>query len=209
MSESIPALDPFQTQLDKLLNEVSVLAIRLRQDARRVQAVSDLPTGGGNVLRMLSRSGTLTVPQMARLDSTSRQNIQILVNRLEREGCVESVPNPAHKRSDLIRITDRGMASIDTVSRNEDSYKDKLGLTISAEELTRAAALLRQIREALCATTPINDQAISQGAVMRPAESLSRKREVYSEPKPKEQPPETVQLKTTLSEENELPVSLL
>src|SRR6266404_3443610 len=94
--------------LDQLLLEVNALAIRLRQEARRGQTPDELPSGGDNVLTLLAKHGALTVPQIGRLNSTSRQNIQIIVNRLARENCVELAHNPAHKRSELVRLTDRG-----------------------------------------------------------------------------------------------------
>lgn len=159
------------------------------------------------MLRMLSRCGTLTVPQMARLDSTSRQNIQTVVNRLEREGCVESAPNPAHRRSDLIRITDRGMASLDTVSRNKESYQDKVGAIISAENLSHASDVLRQIREALCSAAATNGEL--QREVPQGLPKPLRAKKTYLGPKAKEHRPEPVQIENIASEENELPVSLL
>ena len=151
------ATDPDENllrHLEELLTQVSALATRLRQDERKVQAAGDLPVGGTHVLRLLSERGTLTVPQIARLNCTSRQNIQILVNRLEKEGCVESVPNPAHKRSELVRLTSRGQASLTAVVQNGDSYKEKLMPRLSREELVRASELLRSIREALGPARP-------------------------------------------------------
>src|SRR5215475_5327093 len=143
------AQDELRSQLNQLLSEVGLLAIRLKQEARRFQSLGGVPSGGHNVLNLLHRLGNLTVPQLARLDSTSRQNIQTVVNRLEKEGCVESASNPAHKRSELIRLTDRGLASLRVLSRNADAYKDKLLPRIAKDDLAKATELLRNIRKAL------------------------------------------------------------
>jgi DNA-binding MarR family transcriptional regulator len=192
-----PLQEDLQRQLDELLTEVSALAIRLRQDARRVQISGYLPAGGHNVLKMLHRFGTLTVPQMARLDSTSRQNIQTVVNRLEREGCVTSAPNPAHKRSELVRLTDRGVASLETISRNAEAYRNKVLPNLSEGELARATELLRSIRAGLTANfTP-------------PDGSLKRTGRPSFEPRAQAAREESGSKESAASEENELPVSLL
>src|ERR1043166_1033874 len=78
-----------------LLAEVNVLAVRLKQLERQSTDEESTPVGGHGVLEVLDTLGSLTVPQIARLRSSSRQNIQILANRLEREGCIQFVPNPA------------------------------------------------------------------------------------------------------------------
>src|SRR5579859_3222534 len=141
--------DDVARQFEELLTQVTALATRVRQDERKVQAAGDLAVGGTPVLRLLSERGALTVPQIARLNCTSRQNIQILVNRLEKEGCLETVPNPAHKRSELVRLTSRGQASLAAVVQNGESYKEELLPRLSGEDLVRASELLRSIREAL------------------------------------------------------------
>src|SRR5258708_1691561 len=98
--------------LDALLLEVNGLAIRARRLTRKQLVHNDLPIRCKSVLQAVHRSGAQTVPQIARLNSTSRQNIQVLVNRLKKEGCIEVVPNPAHRRSSLVRLTEQGRAAL-------------------------------------------------------------------------------------------------
>src|SRR3982074_3012640 len=50
----------------------------------------------------------LPVPQIARRMGLTRQAVQASVNRLLREGLVEAVENPDHRRSPLIRMTELG-----------------------------------------------------------------------------------------------------
>jgi DNA-binding MarR family transcriptional regulator len=204
-----PIQEDLQGQLDKLLTEVTALAIRFRQAARRVQISGDLPAGGHNVLKMLHRFGTLTVPQMARLDSTSRQNIQTVVNRLEREGCVGSARNPAHKRSELVGLTDRGVASLEVISRRVDAYKEKLLPRLSGVELTRATELLRSIREGLSAdSAPPAENGETHVGRREVSDKASRARVRSSEPRQTGRR-EAVLKERVSYEGNELPVSLL
>jgi len=205
---STPVQDESNRQLDELLTEVSALAIRLKQDARRVQSSVNVPGGGHNVLRMLRLFGALTVPQIARLDSTSRQNIQTVVNRLEKQGCVESTPNPAHKRSGLLRLTDRGVAASDVVSRNANEYQEKVLAHLSQSDLTRATELLRIIRNTLCEAAAPIAQNEPKNVVSTQLSNQSQRTEGRSS---KANPTrlDGVQMPQTVFEENELPISLL
>jgi len=91
----------------------------------------------------------MTVPDIARERSTSRQNIQILVDKLEAVGRVESVPNPAHKRSDLVRLTSEGTRWL---MANEPGYRHFLS-HIEAElpqsEIQSGLSVLRRIHQLL------------------------------------------------------------
>jgi DNA-binding MarR family transcriptional regulator len=204
---TVPTEEATVDELEGLLTEVSALAVRLRQDGRRVQTAVEVPAGGHNVLRMLRRFGALTVPQMARLDSTSRQNIQTIVNRLESERCVELTPNPAHKRSELVRLTDRGSAALEVVSQNSEGYKARILPQLSKEELARASDLLRTIREGLCGVTiPTPEAELKNGS---PLQSTKTTEGLASESKVEAPPPQRNQVEETFSDENELPISLL
>src|ERR1700741_4158495 len=94
--------------LDSLLAEVSILATRLKHGRHVFEEDADLAGGARSVLLLLGRQGAQTVPALARLRSTSRQNIQIVVNRLKASGLAKLESNPAHKRSALVRLTSKG-----------------------------------------------------------------------------------------------------
>ena len=198
-----PAQDELPSQLDQLLTEVGALAIRLKQDARWLQTAGDLPAAGHNVLRILRRFGALTVPQMARLDCTSRQNIQMIVNRLVREGCVESAPNPAHKRSGLLRLTDRGLTSLETFSRKADAHKANLLPYLAKVDLPGVTEVLRIIREGLSTIPPVESER--KGLTS----SMSVTRIENAAPKVRTRMGAAVRMEETSLDENELPVSLL
>src|SRR5215470_8278804 len=104
-----------QERLEALLVEVNGLANRLKADSRAA-----LPSASRTALQLLQRHGPQTVPQIARARFSSRQNIQILINRLQQEGLVEFVTNPDHKRSALVRLTPRGHAVIAEAGKEAD-----------------------------------------------------------------------------------------
>src|SRR5436190_22545756 len=83
-------------EVESLLAEVAALALRLQQATRFADPKGQLLAGAANVLQLLAQSGPQTVPQIAMARGTSRQNIQIVVNRLVTVGYLEAVQNPAH-----------------------------------------------------------------------------------------------------------------
>ena len=96
----------------------------------------------------LHRLGPQTVPQMARARPVSRQYIQTLVNLLARQGHVDFIENPAHKRSALVRLTPRGKAFVEAMSERERKIVGRLRIGVAEGELRRGAAVLRAVREA-------------------------------------------------------------
>jgi DNA-binding MarR family transcriptional regulator len=73
----------------------------------------------------------------------------MLVNALERDGLVEVVPNPSHRRSSLIRLTRCGRTSIDSMARREQRVFDRIGRGMSDNRLQAATSVLRHIRRSL------------------------------------------------------------
>src|SRR5882762_8374521 len=68
--------------LTALFGAVQTLFERLKA-ARPVRENGQIPSAGSRILQLLDGHGALTVPHIARLCRTSRQNIQIWVNRLK------------------------------------------------------------------------------------------------------------------------------
>lgn len=143
--EISPRADKLQSGLEALLAEVNGLANRLKSNNPR----EAIPSASRAALQVLQRCGPQTVPQIARARFSSRQNIQILVNRLQKEGLVEFAGNPEHKRSLLVRLTPRGHGAIAEVTREEAELNIKLLPSFSQTELTFAAEVLNKLRRML------------------------------------------------------------
>jgi DNA-binding MarR family transcriptional regulator len=135
--------------LKELFSEVVALSIRLRTAAPTANGEDTLAAGGLSVLRVLKEHGAQTVPQIARLRGTSRQNIQILVNKLKAEACIAPSLNPAHKRSVLVELTGAGQELLALAVGQEASFLTGLASAVSAAEVESATSLLRQLRQLL------------------------------------------------------------
>ena len=108
-----------RASLESLLVEVTALANQLRKTTALKPRHDNSPQGGWSILQTLGRLGPQTVPDIARTRALSRQNIQVLVNRLESQGYVAVTPNPAHKRSGLVELTEHGRRSLAAVMEYE------------------------------------------------------------------------------------------
>lgn len=104
-----------------------------------LKAVEDRLVGTGvtvpmrGVLERLHDSGQQTVPQIARALMIQRQFVQVTVNELVARGWAELAPNPAHRRSPLVRLTTAGRNTIGGVLAREAEV-----IAIVAAELDNA-----------------------------------------------------------------------
>jgi DNA-binding MarR family transcriptional regulator len=98
------------------------------------------------VLGALALAGRpLTVPQIARRMGLTRQSVQASVNRLLGDALVETAENPDHRRSPLIRLTDRGSARYAALQRRQAEWINELAAGMRVSELSTAAGVLRQL----------------------------------------------------------------
>lgn len=130
-----------------LVDEVVALYHLLRVVVARIHSDANLTAAERGVLRGLDRIGPQTVPQMARARPVSRQYIQAVVNQLGRRGLVELVPNPAHKRSSLVRLTSKGKKLAEAVAHKEEAFLAELQIDLSEKELLLASSVLRKLRD--------------------------------------------------------------
>lgn len=140
--------------LAALFEECAALAGRLKCNARRLHRQDNLPASGRILLQLLQRHGPRTVPELAALRSTSRQNIQTLVNRLLAAGWITFQPNPAHRRSRLLALTPAGHRLLVAVDARESALLPELPAGLTAAELAVSADVLRRLRAALAAGKP-------------------------------------------------------
>jgi len=136
-------------KLTALFSEVNALAIRLKQGVARQAEHKGLPTGGHAVMQILHRSGPGTVPHLARLRCTSRQNIQIVVNRLVRQGYLEFATNEAHRRSPLVLLTEAGSAALAKANVQQQYSLEHLLPHLSEADLTSTTLVLKTLGKLL------------------------------------------------------------
>lgn len=91
------------------------------------------------------RNGPMAVPQMGQAQSLSRQFVQRMVNDAAARGLVESIPNPAHQRSSLIRLTADGSAAITAVLTRERALLRQVGGDLTEADVTACLRVLGEM----------------------------------------------------------------
>ena len=195
-----------QHKLQTLFTEVTALAHQLRTTSAKSYGADVCPQGALNLLRVLDQQGPQAVPAIARARGLSRQNIQVLVNRLLAGGLVTLGQNPAHKRSALVHLTDRAREFLTAASRQETRNMEALLPYITESRLVPAATLLRQLRQLLGGVQQ-PEQTLPRRVPAPPSTAPARKRVRRKQPSPAltEAPPS----ESGEPEEKEFPVNLL
>ena len=150
-----------QTLLE-LIDAVNRLHFELGAMAERIHGESDASAPHRALLRNLIEIGPHTVPQLAGLRSVSRQFIQKLVNQLLKEGLVEYIDNPAHKRSRLVWITPRGYAAYRAMRDREAPAGKLLVDGLSKSDLKTALELLTSLEVKVAAYAPATGDDVSE-----------------------------------------------
>ncbi len=136
-------------QLEALFAEVNGIAARLRSGRASARGEDNFSGGVRGVLQALGNEGPQTVPGIARQRRSSRQNIQVVVNRLKNAGLVETDGNPAHKRSALVRLNEKGKTVFRQIQQAETGRLRSLLEQIPEEDLAPTMRVLSQIRDSL------------------------------------------------------------
>ncbi len=99
-----------------------------------------LPVRG--VLERLYEAGPASVPTLARALGIPRQFAQKLVDEAAALGLTERRPNPAHRTSALIALTDQGRATIEALLAREMEALDVIARGFDADEVEVAGRVL-------------------------------------------------------------------
>ncbi|MFF4894784.1 MarR family winged helix-turn-helix transcriptional regulator [Streptomyces sp. NPDC001068] len=109
------------------------------------EQVEGASVGVRSVLDLLHRFEPMTVPQMGRIMALSRQFVQRTVNEAVAHGWAEAVPNPAHQRSSLIRLTDEGRTVITAILAREHAVNRQVGGGLTDADITACVRVLREL----------------------------------------------------------------
>ncbi|MDT0401214.1 MULTISPECIES: MarR family winged helix-turn-helix transcriptional regulator [Streptomyces] len=141
--------DELGGRLTEVYDLVGPLYRRAQRSVEQGLAADGLSVGVRAVLTLLHRNGPMTVPQMGRAQSISRQFVQRMVNDAAAQDLVESIPNPAHRRSSLIRTTGKGAGVIAAVLEREHLLLRGVGGDLTDADVTACLRVLGEMVKAL------------------------------------------------------------
>jgi DNA-binding MarR family transcriptional regulator len=93
--------------------------------------------------------GPATVAQVARTMGLTRQSVQQTADALVRDALVELVPNPAHRRAKLMRLTPAGRTALRYVEERQADWANAIAERLPNSELTACLAVLRDLGDLL------------------------------------------------------------
>jgi len=89
------------------------------------------------------------VAWLARNLGANRQNVQRIVNDLERDGLVAFETNPHHRRAQLVVLTDKGRQAYDAAGRLQVPWVNALADGLSVKDIETTHRVISHLRDRL------------------------------------------------------------
>ena len=140
-----PDLDPSAKQVTGRVVRLSSIFQR-----RYAEAFTEIGLNEGDygLLVALRRAGdpfTLTPTELARTRMMTSGGMTAAIDRVDRLGFVERLPNPDDRRGSLVRLSAKGRTTIDRAMELHTEVEHDLLAALSVAERDRLSALLRKV----------------------------------------------------------------
>ncbi len=97
------------------------------------------------------------VAWIARDMEAHRQNVQRIVNDMEKSGLVAFKPNPHHRRAHLVVLTPKGQETFEAAMQVQVPWVNNLADEHSIDDINTACRVLQSLRQKLEGDTGEND----------------------------------------------------
>ncbi|HEY3917196.1 MAG TPA: MarR family winged helix-turn-helix transcriptional regulator [Stellaceae bacterium] len=131
-----------------IIADIYQLAGQLRRNADAIARAIGQTQARWQVLSAAS-ADSKTVPQIARRLGIARQNVQRIADLLIAEGLATLQPNPDHKTSPFLVLTECGRSTFAQLMRHARAYYRELASELSGTELAVLRRSLRRFCDAL------------------------------------------------------------
>ncbi len=141
---------PAGARLSSLMLDFFKLNSLLIASGDRLVADLGLTSARWQVLgTIVHRQQPQPVAWLARDIGASRQNVQRIVNDLERDGLVEFQPNPHHKRAHLVALTDKGRRALEAAMTLQAPWVNDLADGLGVEDIATVHKVILRLRAKL------------------------------------------------------------
>lgn len=148
------------TALTELIPDLFKLNNRLINAGDKLVAGIGLTSARWQVLgTVMAADRPQPVAWLARDLGANRQNVQRIVNDLEKEGLVAFHANPHHRRAQLVVLTDKGKQAFDTAMRLQAPWFNGLSEGLEVEDIKTAHSVLKALRDRLEGNGDVEEQA--------------------------------------------------
>lgn len=122
-------------RLYDLIRFIRPLYRNLGRAVEKNLADTTISVGMRAILELVYEAGPISVPRIAELMGTGRQYVQRMVNDNLAQELLTKQKNPAHRRSQLLVVTDKGRAAFEAIRAAEAANLAAVAQTIDAAEL--------------------------------------------------------------------------
>ncbi|MFE9097941.1 MarR family transcriptional regulator [Streptomyces sp. NPDC007264] len=148
-----------RAQYEELARQLSG-AGAVKRDLGRILP-PDCPGGSAAVLTLLGRHGDMRISKLAELLAVDMSVTSRHVAHVADRGWIERSPDPADKRSRILRLTPPGRAQLDELSRRTTELLAERLSDWSDDDIGRLTRLLARLRQSFgdCRSAPRPAQA--------------------------------------------------
>ncbi|MEU6365012.1 MarR family transcriptional regulator [Streptomyces sp. NPDC046931] len=160
-----------RAQYAELARQLSAIGA-VKRDMGRILP-PECPGGSAAVLTLLGRHGDMRMSKLAELLAVDMSVTSRHVAHVAERGWIERSPDPADKRSRILRLTDAGMAQLDELSRRSTELLAERLADWPDDDVLRLIQLMTRLRESFgdCRSAP--RLAHSAPAAEPPAEPVA------------------------------------
>lgn len=155
-----PQRSPAGTALTDLILDLFRLNNRMINAGDKLVEGLGLTSARWHVLGTVATAGRpQPVAWLARDMGANRQNVQRIVNDLDKEGLLAFQPNPHHRRAQLVVLTDKGKQAYETAMHLQAPWVDMLSEGLQVEDLKTTHAVMKALRSKLEGNGDVEEQA--------------------------------------------------
>ncbi|MFF8937792.1 MarR family winged helix-turn-helix transcriptional regulator [Streptomyces paradoxus] len=134
-----------QAQYEELVRQFSAFGAVKRELGRIMPA--ECPGGSAAVLTLLGRHGDMRMSKLAELLAVDMSVTSRHVAHVVDRGWIERSPDPADKRSRILRLTPAGHTQLDELSRRTTEVLAERLSDWTDEDVSRLTSLMARLRE--------------------------------------------------------------
>ncbi|MET7286858.1 MarR family transcriptional regulator [Streptomyces sp. NPDC005573] len=148
-----------QAQFEELARQLSAVGA-VKRDLGRILP-PDCPAGSATVLTLLGRHGDMRMSKLAELLAVDMSVTSRHVTHVAVRGWIERSPDPADKRSRILRLTPAGLEQLDELSRRTSRLLSERLADWSDEDLAQLIRLMTRMRASFgdCRSVPARPSA--------------------------------------------------
>ncbi|MFF8729938.1 MarR family winged helix-turn-helix transcriptional regulator [Streptomyces sp. NPDC015171] len=148
-----------RAQFEELARQLSAVGA-VKRDMGRILP-PDCPGGSAAVLTLLGRNGDMRMSKLAELLAVDMSVTSRHVAHVAARGWIERLPDPADKRSRILRLTPLGLDQLDELSRRTTHLLAERLADWTDEEVAQLIRLMSRLRESFgdCRSVPFRHPA--------------------------------------------------